>query len=137
MWQPEHRVVRNWVLPFAILPLDPLLDELDELLDEELLEDELVEDVLLDEELLDELLLVGVPDEVFAPPHPTRRIHAASAPPVRLSILLIADILFSTSGCWFYSWPDSSIPVGNLVARRLARSSLQFSCRVLRLFRAP
>lgn len=87
-----------------------MLPELDELLDEELdeeeLEDELVDelledellvdDVLLDEELellLDELLPVGVPDEPL-PPHPTRSMHAASAPPVRLSTLLIANILF-------------------------------------------
>lgn len=95
------------VEPAGILPeLEELEDELlddEELLEEdELLDEEvLLLDVLLEEdELLEELPTVP-PDEVLPPPHPTRRTHAASAPPVKLSILLIAYILFSTSGCWF------------------------------------
>lgn len=78
-----------------LLEDEELLEE-DELLDEEVL----LEELLDDDELLEELVTVP-PDEVLPPPHPTRRTHAASAPPVKLSILLIAYILFSTSGCWF------------------------------------
>jgi hypothetical protein len=57
-----------------------------------------VPDELLEEELLDELFPVP-PDDGLPPPHPTRRTHAASAPPVKLSNLLIAYIIFFTSGC--------------------------------------
>jgi hypothetical protein len=88
VWQVEHRLLRNCVLPFATLPLDPPLVELEELLDEDEL---LVDELLLDE--LDELLPVGVPDDVLPPPQPTRRMQPASTPPVTLSNLLILYIL--------------------------------------------
>jgi hypothetical protein len=123
--------------------LDELLDEeLDEeeLLDDELLDDELlVDEVLLEEELellLDELLPVGVPDEPL-PPHPTRSMHAASAPPVRLSTLLIANILFFNLRLLvFLNNQNRPVPAGDLINLGTVVPDPN-CCRLMRLLNDP
>jgi|GEM_PF-3375125 hypothetical protein len=123
--------------------LDELLDEEldeDELLEEELLDDELlVDDELLDDELellLDELLPVGAPDEPL-PPHPTRSMHAASAPPVRLSTLLIANILFfQPQVLVFLTNQNCPVPAGDLINLGTVVPDPN-CCRLMRLLNDP
>jgi hypothetical protein len=79
VWQVEHRLPVNWLLPVAILPLEELeelvdeLDELDELLlDEELDEDELLPalrtrmELRLPLSVLVVTLMVTLPSVIFA-----------------------------------------------------------------------
>jgi len=82
VWQVEHRLPLNWVLPAAMLPLLELpelelLEELDELLLEELLLEE------LEDELEDELLELGSPELELLPPHANRVADNNSGIPQR------------------------------------------------------